>query len=142
MRYKSVETIERAFQILADGDQTSDLKKLRAVPLEMQFTACAVSKGYGPTYGLTTSNNAEVSHAWCVCITAGGCRKLHASAWGVPRAQVAWTVLKNVRNEGNMYEQFVRTTAIMQHHYTKSVLELACAERSKLCVSARLTQVD
>lgn len=55
--------------------------------------------------------------------------------------QVAWTLLKSVRNEDNMYEQFVRTTAILQHHYSKSCAELACAERSKLTVSPRLTKV-
>lgn len=55
--------------------------------------------------------------------------------------QVAWTLLKNVRKEDNMYEQFVRTTAMLQHHYNKSVAELRCAENSKLKVPARLVKV-
>ena len=33
---------------------------LMKVPLEQQFPACAVDKGYGATYGVNTSNNAEV----------------------------------------------------------------------------------
>lgn len=56
-------------------------------------------------------------------------------------AQVAWTVLKHVRNEDNMYEQFVRTAAILQHHYLKSVKELDTHEASKMSVPARLAKV-
>lgn len=63
INYKSEETIEKAFEILLNAKQEKAVEKLRAIPLEMQFPACAVSKGYGPTYGLTTSNNAEVTFA-------------------------------------------------------------------------------
>lgn len=106
---ESVDKILRAVQ----ADAPRAYAQLVKVPLEQQFPACAIDKGYGATYGVNTSNNAEV----------------------------AWTMLRAARSEKDMYEQFVRTAAVMQHHYMASVRELARATERNITIPDKMLAV-
>lgn len=60
MTLRSTATIEKVFEILKNQKQEKVVEKLTSIPMEMQFAPSAVSMGYGSTYGMSTSNNAEV----------------------------------------------------------------------------------
>lgn len=63
MTFKSTNSIDNAFKIMSQQNQKKVVDKLKSLPLEMQFVPHAIEQGYGATFGITTSNAAEVSGA-------------------------------------------------------------------------------
>lgn len=116
MKCKSTESVEKCLAEL-QRLKPSAVSKFLNVPREQQFPACAVEQGYGPTYGVNTSNSSEVStseHASPACSARNrNCSRVRSSNV----MQAAWTMFKNIRCEQDMYEQFVRSAAVMQKHW-------------------------
>ena len=50
-------------------------------------------------------------------------------------------MLRGARSEKDMYEQFVRTAAVMQHHYMASVRELARATERNITIPDKMLAV-
>ena len=76
-------------------------KLICAVPLERQFPAVAVEAGYGPTFGITTSNHSEI----------------------------AWTVYRDCRKEKDPFLQLQMAAGIMQKRHQAALTELLRLER-------------